>query len=246
MRALPAPSRPKRAHLARRTTEIVAPSSRTVLFDLDGTLADTAPDLGHALNALLAEHGLAPLAPENVRRTASHGAIAMLRAGFPLLPDEELPLLRERFLEHYRANIARHTRLFPGTATLLDRLEASGLRWGVVTNKLEYLTRPLLLALGLLERADCVVCGDTTAHAKPHPEPLLHACRLLGVAPAASVYVGDSRQDVEAARGAGMPCIIAAYGYLDGGAAADAFGAEMIIDEPLGLLDWAGLGALHR
>jgi phosphoglycolate phosphatase len=214
----------------------MAPGISTVFFDLDGTLADTAPDLGFALNLLLAEQGRDPLPADAVRRTASHGATAMLLAAFPAMPEDRLPPMRDRFLTHYGANIARYTMLFPGTLALLDELEARGVRWGVVTNKLEHLARPLLQALRLLPRASCVVCGDTTGYAKPHPEPLLHACRLLGADPSESVYVGDSRNDVEAARRAGMRSVIAGFGYIDGGMPPESWGADQVIDEPLGLL----------
>lgn len=219
------------------------PDAAGVLFDLDGTLADTAPDLGFALNAVLAEQGLAPLPQEKVRPAASHGAVAMLRLACPGIPDAELILLRDRFLAHYRANIDRRTTLFPGTIKLLEGLEARGIRWGIVTNKLEHLTRPLVRSLGLHDRAACVVCGDTTAHAKPHPAPLLRACELLGCEPTRVTYVGDSRRDVEAARRAGMRVVIAAYGYLDGDGGGDDWGADHVIDEPIELLNWDGLRA---
>lgn len=216
-----------------------------VLFDLDGTLADTAPDLRHALNSVLAEEGLPPLPLEQVRPAASHGAMAMLRLAFPDVPETVLLPLRDRFIAHYRANLDRHTTLFPGTLGLLAGLEARGIAWGIVTNKLADLTEPLLQALGLRRRAACVVSGDTTGHAKPHPAPLLHACELLGCEPARAIYVGDSRKDVEAARRAGMRVVIAGYGYVDGPDAATQWAADLIIDHPADLLAWDGLGAVN-
>jgi phosphoglycolate phosphatase len=214
-----------------------------VLFDLDGTLADTAPDLQHALNLVLAEQGRPPLPLGQVRPAASHGAMAMLRLAWPDAGEETLLPLRSRFIDQYRANLDRQTTLFPGTLNLLAGLEARGIVWGIVTNKLADLTEPLLHALGLLQRAACVVSGDTTAHAKPHPEPLLHACEILGCDPADAIYVGDSLKDVEAARRAGMRVVVAGYGYMDGADAVNQWAPDHVIDEPTELLDWAGLGA---
>ena len=216
-----------------------------ILFDLDGTLADTAPDLHHALNDVLAEQGLPPLPLRQVRPAASHGAIAMLRLAFPAATEEILLPLRNRFIDHYRANLDRHTVLFPGTLNLLAGLEARGIIWGIVTNKFTDLTEPLLQTLGLLRRAACVVSGDTTAHAKPHPAPLLHACELLGCEPADAIYVGDSSRDVEAARRAGMRVVIAGYGYMDGADSAKQWAADFIISQPTDLLAWDGLGAVN-
>lgn len=215
-----------------------------VLFDLDGTLADTAPDLHQALNSVLAEQGRPPMPLQQVRPAASHGAIAMLRLGFPDATEEALLSLRHRFIHHYRANLDRHTTLFPGTLTMLAGLEARGIAWGIVTNKPADLTEPLLQALGLRQRAVCVVSGDTTAHAKPHPGPLLHACELLGCEPAAAIYVGDSSKDVEAARSAGMRVVVAGYGYMDGADCAGQWAADHIIARPADLLAWEGLGAV--
>lgn len=214
-----------------------------VLFDLDGTLADTAPDLHHALNLVLAEQGRPPLPLGRVRPAASHGALAMLRVGFPDAQDDSLRPLRDRFIDHYRANLDRQTTLFPGTLNLLAGLETRGIVWGIVTNKLADLTEPLLRALGLLQRAACVVSGDTTAHAKPHPAPLLRACEMLGCEPADAIYVGDSSRDVEAARRAGMRVVVAGYGYMDGADTAKQWAADHIIGEPMELLAWDGLDA---
>jgi phosphoglycolate phosphatase len=209
-----------------------------VLFDLDGTLADTAPDLCHALNAVLAEHDIEPLPLARVRPAASHGAIAMLRLAFPDITETAMAPLRERFIIHYRANLHRETRLFPGTAELLAGLEQRGLAWGIVTNKLAHLTLPLLDALQLGRRAACIVSGDTTAHSKPHPAPLLHACQLLGCGPGDAVYVGDSTRDVEAAQRAGMAVVLAAWGYLDGSDDMQSWHVDHIIQQPRDLLLW--------
>lgn len=212
-----------------------------VLFDLDGTLADTAPDLCHALNAVLAEHAMAPLPLARVRPAASHGAVAMLRLAFPDMNDAAMAPLRESFITHYRANLVRETCLFPGTLDLLAGLEQRGLAWGIVTNKLAHLSTPLLEALQLSRRAACAVYGDTTPHAKPHPAPLLHACELLGCRPEQAVYVGDSTRDVEAAQRAGMPVVLAAWGYLDGVDDTRDWGVDHVIHRPQDLLHWERL-----
>ncbi|OGT79560.1 MAG: phosphoglycolate phosphatase [Gammaproteobacteria bacterium RIFCSPLOWO2_02_FULL_61_13] len=221
----------------------MTPTPTHVLFDLDGTLADTAPDLQYALNQVLTEQGLPPLPLGEVRPAASHGAIAMLRLAYPDAQEETLLPLRNRFIDRYRACLDRQTTLFPGTLNLLGALEARGIVWGIVTNKLAELTEPLLHTLGLLQRAACVVSGDTTAFAKPHPAPLLHACELLGCEPAAAIYVGDSSRDVEAARRAGMRVVVAGYGYMDGVDTAKQWAADHVIGEPMELLAWVGLGA---
>jgi phosphoglycolate phosphatase len=210
---------------------------RAVLFDLDGTLADTAPDLAGALNALLAERRRAPVSVAAARPVTSSGARGMLRAGFGIGPDHaEYESLKARFLDLYAERICVETQLFDGAADLLAALDARALPWGVVTNKAERFTRPLLAALALLDRAACVVGGDTTPRAKPHPDPLLHAARHLGVACGSCLYVGDDLRDVQAARAAGMPVIAAAYGYLGVGGDPHAWGADDVIDQPLEVL----------
>jgi phosphoglycolate phosphatase len=153
-----------------------------VFFDLDGTLADTAPDLAAAANRLVVEHGGAPVAYEKLRPVASHGARGLLGAAFGKQPeDPDFPALRDLFLAYYEADIAVHTRLFDGMPLVLDSLEAAGIRWGIVTNKIARFTLPLVAAIGLAPRASAVVSGDTTPYAKPHPAPLLHAAELIGV-----------------------------------------------------------------
>ncbi len=206
---------------------------RAVLFDLDGTLADTAPDLAAALNRLLAERGRDAVPIERARPLTSSGARGMLRAGFGIDPqDADYETLKARFLELYAANVCGETRLFDGIGDLLGALERRSLPWGVVTNKAERFTFPLLEALALAARTGCVVGGDTTGQAKPHPEPLLHAARVLGVPPADCLYVGDDLRDIQAARAAGMRALAAAYGYLGEAGDPSAWGADAVIAHP--------------
>ncbi|HEY5789714.1 MAG TPA: phosphoglycolate phosphatase [Gammaproteobacteria bacterium] len=214
---------------------------QAVLFDLDGTLADTAPDMAAALNALLQEEGRAPLPFARIRPRVSHGGRALIELGFGLGEDApEYPRLRERFLALYRDMLANETRLFAGMPELLDALEARGLGWGVVTNKPGWLTAPVMAALGLARRAGCIVSGDTTPHAKPHPEPLLHASRTLAVAPGACLYVGDAERDIEAGRAAGMATLVARFGYLGEDDRPEQWGADGQIELPGEVLDWVG------
>lgn len=214
---------------------------RAVLFDLDGTLADTAPDLAGALNALLEERRRPPVRVADARPVTSSGARGMLRVGFGIDPGHsEYETLKARFLELYAARVCVETQLFAGIAELLAALEARAVPWGVVTNKAERFTRPLLAALALLDRAACVVGGDTTSRAKPHPEPLLHAARGIGLEPVRCLYVGDDLRDVQAARAAGMPVLAAAYGYLGVDGDPHAWGADAVIGHPLEVLNHLG------
>ncbi|BAN34861.1 2-phosphoglycolate phosphatase [Sulfuricella denitrificans skB26] len=210
---------------------------KAVLFDLDGTLADTAPDLGHALNLQRERHGLPPLPQETIRPYASHGTVGLFDIGFGLTPqDERFAPMREEYLALYTANLCLHTTLFPGMAELLAALEARNISWGVVTNKPARFTNPLLELLGLSKRAASIISGDTCAHPKPHPEPLLRAAREIGVAPQSCLYVGDAERDIEAARAAGMAALIADYGYLGAEDRPETWGADGRIDTPLGIL----------
>jgi phosphoglycolate phosphatase len=212
---------------------------KAVLFDLDGTLADTAPDLGYALNQQRGRHGLPLLAPEIIRPYASHGTRGLLGIGFNLVPqDKSFPAMREEYLKLYADNICRHTRLFPGIPELLETLERRGIRWGVVTNKPARFTLPLLEQLGLSERSGCIVSGDSCANAKPHPEPLLCASSEIGVEPQACLYVGDAERDVEAALAAGMRVIIAGYGYLGADDRPEAWRAHGLIEAPADILGY--------
>ncbi len=210
---------------------------RAVLFDLDGTLADTAPDLGGALNRLRERRGLPALPISQLRPVASAGARGMLGAGLGMAPgDDDYESARVEFLSEYEAALDRDTRLFDGVAECLALLAQRGLRWGVVTNKATRFTVPVVAGLGLDRSAAVVISGDTTPHAKPHPAPLLEACARLGIAPHEAVYVGDDLRDMEAARAAGMPAIAAAYGYLGATPDLDAWRADAVIATPLDLL----------
>jgi phosphoglycolate phosphatase len=186
-----------------------------VLFDLDGTLLDTAPDMGGALNALRSEAGLPPLPAASIRPWVSHGAAALVRLGFGDCAPARFEELRLRFLQLYATRLARETALFEGGAALLEALESAGVPWGIVTNKPGWLTDPLLAALGLDRRASVVVSGDTLPEKKPHPAPLLHAAARIGRAPGRCVYVGDAERDMLAAQAAGMPAVLAAFGYIE-------------------------------
>ena len=186
--------------------------SRAVLFDLDGTLADTAPDLGAALNRLRAEQGLEPLPLERLRPFASAGARGLVHVGFGIKPgDSEYASLREAFLEYYRDRTCVETTLFPGIAELLEALAARGVAWGIVTNKATRFTDRIVSKLNL--KPDCIASGDTTPHLKPHPAPLLHAAEQLGLAPKDCLYLGDDLRDIQAARAAGMRPIAVDWGY---------------------------------
>lgn len=218
---------------------IATPSGRTrsVLFDFDGTFADTAPDLCHALNALLDAHGKPRLALEQVRRVASSGTRGMLGVGFGIAPGMPgYDDLAAHFLDLYEANLCRDTRLFPGIGELLDELEARGLAWGIVTNKPRRFMLPLMRLLGLEGRAGCVVCGDSTPNRKPHPGPLLAAARSLQIEPAACIYLGDDERDMIAGRAAGMRVAVAEYGYLGLGNPPEQWLADFRIRHPLELL----------
>ncbi|MFU8838424.1 MAG: HAD-IA family hydrolase [Thiohalomonadaceae bacterium] len=212
---------------------------RTVLFDLDGTLADTAPDLAWALNQVLQEQGREPLPFAQIRPAVSHGGIALIKLGFGL--DEADPgfqPLRERLLALYRAHITRETRLFAGMAELLDALEQRGLNWGVVTNKPAWLTEPLLAELQLSTRCATRVSGDTLPQRKPHPAPMLLACQQAGSEAQQCLYLGDAERDVQAGRQAGMRTLIAAFGYIGAEDRPQDWGADAIIEHPLQLLDY--------
>lgn len=212
---------------------------RTVLFDLDGTLADTAPDLAFALETLLKEHGRAPLPYDIVRAEASHGARGLIKLGFGITHDQpEFAGLRARFLEIYAANICTHTKLFPGVAELLADIEREDMRWGIVTNKPAFLTDCLVKELGLDTRAACIVSGDTTAHSKPHPAPLLHGCEKAGGRVDQCLYVGDAERDIEAGKRAGMKTLVAMFGYLRSVDTPMRWGADGAIHSPQEILPW--------
>ena len=208
---------------------------RAVLFDLDGTLADTAPDLAGAVNLLRTARGLTPTDDALLRPVASAGARGLIGAAFGITPqDEEYSALRDRFLENYTNNIAVHSRLFDDVPALLEGLEKVGIVWGIVTNKVTYLTEKLVPQIGL-GHAACVVCGDTTPHPKPHPAPLIEAAHRIGIAPEQCWYVGDDLRDIQAGQAAGMFTVAAGWGYCE--TPAVAWGADLTIDSPAQLLD---------
>jgi N-acetyl-D-muramate 6-phosphate phosphatase len=211
------------------------PMPRAILFDLDGTLADTAPDLAAALNRLRNDRGLSQTPYEQLRPYTSAGARGMIGAAFGLQPgDPDYEELRIGFLEHYAAALAVNSTLFDGIPALLKDLRQRHLGWGVVTNKAARFTDPLVSQIGL-EDADCVISGDTTAHAKPHPEPLLEAARRLNVLPQECWYVGDDLRDIQAGRAAGMATIAVAWGYC-GESEPITWEADALIDTPSQLL----------
>jgi len=212
-----------------------------LLLDLDGTLLDTAPDMGGALNRLRGESGLAPLPAAVIRPVVSHGAMRLVKLGFPQAEGDEFERLRLRFLELYSQFLAVDTQLFPGIEAVLAELEERAIPWGVVTNKPGWLTDPLMAALGLDRRAACVVSGDTVAERKPHPLPLLHAAERIGLAPSDCLYVGDAERDIQAGRAAGMTTVVAAYGYIASDDEPERWDPTGIVEHPLELLDWIGL-----
>lgn len=210
-----------------------------ILFDLDGTLADTAPDLAAALNRVRRARGLDPVPLARLRPYASHGARGLLGAGMGVSPDHpEYLALRDDFLVEYEAALCVETTLFADIDVVLDAIEARTLAWGIVTNKATRYTLPLLESLGLADRAGAVVCGDTTPFAKPHPAPLLAAAERLGVHPRRCLYVGDAERDVTAGVAAGMRTIIARYGYIEPDDTPDNWPADGIVADPASLLAW--------
>jgi phosphoglycolate phosphatase len=208
-------------------------SIQAVLFDLDGTLADSAPDLALALNLLLAEHGRAPVPLEITRPYTSSGARGLIKAGFGIDAEHpDYPPLKERFLDLYEKNLSVNTTLFDGVSSMLDALDSRNIRWGIVTNKAKRFTGAVVAGVGLAARSACTVSGDTTPHAKPHPEPLLHAAAQIGIAPATCIYVGDDLRDIQAARAAGMGALAAAYGYLGVDGDPHDWNADAVITHP--------------
>ena len=215
---------------------------RAVLFDLDGTLADTAPDMARTVNVMREARRLAPVPLEVVRPHVSKGARGMIGAAFGITPEhKEFAAMREEFLAVYAGNLCVDTRLFPEMDELLDLLDGRGMAWGVVTNKFEHLARSVIDGLGLASRSAVLVGGDTCARAKPFPDPLLHAAEKLALKPASILYVGDDERDVQAARAAGMPVVAAGYGYLGDGPDPARWGADGVVDSPAGIARWAGL-----
>lgn len=209
-----------------------------VLFDLDGTLADTAPDLAYALNETLKLNNKAPLPFEKIRPVVSHGGIALIKLGFGFGPEEEkYQTVRKQLLDIYLENIARETRLFPGIEELLNTLESNNLPWGIVTNKPGWLTNPLMDKLNLTQRAACIVSGDTVSKNKPHPEPMYYACEQANIVPEECIYVGDAERDIAAGRAAGMKTVAALFGYLLEDDNPMEWHADFSINHPLELLE---------
>jgi len=212
---------------------------KAVFFDLDGTLADTAPDLSAALNYLLHEKKLPALPAATIRPVVSHGGSALLRLGFHMEEsDPEFPALRERFLNIYEHQLHNDSRLFPGMDKVLAHIEAARLVWGVITNKPEWLTRPLMRKLGLEARAACIICGDTVEPRKPHPAPMLHACLITGVEPGTALYIGDAERDIMAGKAAGMHTLVALYGYIASHERPETWQADGMITAPREITAW--------
>ena len=221
-----------------------SPAGRSVLFDLDGTLVDTAPDLAFALNQQRLARGMPELSVAELRIHASSGARGLLLKGFGICPDDSGYLeMRDEFLNLYEKNLSRNSTPFPGVPSLLDEIEGRGLTWGIVTNKAERFTFPLLRALHLLDRAACTICGDTTPYAKPHPAPLIEAMSRIGTTATDCAYVGDDERDVQAGHAAGMRVAVVRYGYLGNGRPPEEWGADWLIDSPaqLGAILFDGL-----
>lgn len=205
---------------------------RAVLFDLDGTFADTAPDLGRAINLMRTARGLTPVAIADTRRVTSLGARGLLGVGFGIGPEHaDYPAMREEFLRNYENNLCCDTVLFPGIAELIDRLEQREIIWGIVTNKAERLAKPLLQQLGYGTRAACIIGGDTAGHLKPHPAPLLAATQAIHIDPQSCLYVGDDERDIQAGRAAGMRTVAVRFGYLNG-SNPDSWGADSVVSTP--------------
>lgn len=212
---------------------------KAFLLDLDGTIADTAPDLVAALNALLAEEGRDPLDYEAVRPFVSYGSPRLVRMGFGEdLSESDFERLKKRFLEYYRSQICRRTRLFPGIGELLEMIEAVGLTWGVVTNKPGWLTIPLMTELGLMERAGSIISGDTLERSKPHPDPLLRAASDLNIDTGECAYIGDAKRDIEAGRAAGMFTIAVSWGYIPVDEDIYNWDAHRVLDAPHEILEY--------
>ena len=212
---------------------------RALLFDLDGTLIDSAPDLAGAANDMRIAHGLAALPLAHFRPMVGSGARGMVGRAFDVGPqDERFAALRDEYLQRYEARMTTETHVFPSMLPVLDELDRRGMPWGIVTNKAARYAEPIVEALGLHQRTRTLVCGDTLAHAKPHPAPLLEAARRIGVEAAACAYVGDDLRDVQAGEAAGMVTVAVAWGYLGLGEPIESWGARYIVASPHDLLNW--------
>ncbi len=209
----------------------------TVLFDLDGTLIDTAPDMANALNILLIEENASPLAFDVIRPSVSNGSAALVQLGFPdLINEQEIERLKKRYLAIYEDKLCVDSVLFPGMQNLIEHIENQQMRWGVVTNKPGWLTGPLMQQIGLAERAACIISGDTTTNRKPHPEPMYLACKQAGSQPENCLYIGDALRDIQAGNNAGMRTVIANYGYIGEWESIADWGADYVVQTPLDVL----------
>jgi len=214
-------------------------SIKTVLFDLDGTLVDTAPDLADALNFTLKKNGQQKLSLEEIRPHVSNGSIALIEFGFNINSDhDQFETYRKELLDYYSENIANKSRLFPGFEKILETIEARGLNWGIVTNKPSYWTNLLLKQLKLFNRAATVVSSDTLEFRKPHPAPMLHACKEAGSKPEECVYIGDALRDIEAGKNAKMQTLIAMFGYIGEKESPETWGADGYIHHAHELIEW--------
>jgi phosphoglycolate phosphatase len=215
------------------------PPIRAVLFDLDGTLIDSAPDLAGTANDMRAARGLPPMPYTTLRRMVGSGARGMMGLAFEVVPGhEQFETLRDEFFERYQRRLLQQTRLFDHVPPLLEELKARALPWGIVTNKSSRFGKPVIEGLELHLHSAVNVYGDTTPHAKPHPAPLLEAARVLGVSPAHCLYVGDDLRDIQAGRAAGMRTLAAAWGYLGAGGAVEEWGADAIAHNAAAVLNW--------
>jgi len=205
----------------------------TVLFDLDGTLIDTAPDMANALNILLQEEDCEILPFQTIRPVVSNGSAALVQLGFPDLKENAtVERLKKRYLKIYEDKLCVDSVLFPGMQQLIEHINDQQMRWGVVTNKPGWLTEPLMQQIGLAENAACIVSGDTTNNRKPHPEPMYLACKQSGSRPENCIYIGDALRDIQAGNNAGMRTVVANYGYIGEGENTKNWGADFHIDNP--------------
>ena len=217
-----------------------------VLFDLDGTLLDTARDSIICLNKALSSHGFEVASAETIKPFISYGVVAMIDESLDQSVPESLRVeILETMLDLYENNIAEHTVFFKGMSDTLDAIETQGLKWGVVTNKQERFTNPLMAALKLADRAACIISGDTTANAKPHAEPMLAACKKAAVKPQECVYIGDAIHDITAGKNAQMKTLVALYGYLKSTDTPETWGADALIESPEQLATWIASALCH-
>ena len=218
--------------------------TRAVLFDLDGTFADTAPDLAYALNATLVHFGQEPMPLERIRPAVSHGGAALIQLGFQLQPDQHgFEERRRHLLDVYAENICRETRLFEGMEQVLETLEAHDIAWGIVTNKPSWLTDPLMTALQLAQRTPCIVSGDTCARNKPHPDPILYGCELLASPAQQTLYVGDAERDMQAGKAARTTTVCALFGYIEDTDMPACWPVDFFIEQATDLIGLLGLDA---